>query len=338
MDLATRYLGLALANPLIASSSPLTGALDSLRRLEDSGAAAVVLPSIFEEQIAAETAERERLARLTEGFPEASSFFPAGSVPEAGPHEQLALIARARAALAIPVIASLNGATESGWIEYARLVEQAGAQAIEINVYFPPIEPTLDGTAVERRHLAVLEALKRTVSVPVAMKLTPAFSAPGAVIRALDAAGADGFVLFNRLYQPDINLAALRPSRQAILSSRSEIGPGLLWIGALAGRLRGSLAAGTGVETAEEVIKYLLVGADTVMSTAALLRHGPAYLRTLLEGLERWGEARGFASVESLRGCMSQAAVGRAMRMERGDYIEILQGFTAILPGAQGGE
>ena len=138
MDLATRYLGLALANPLVASPSPLTGALDSLRRLEDSGAAAVVLPSIFEEQIAAETAERERLARLTEGFPEASGFFPAGSVPEAGPHEQLALIARARAALAIPVIASLNGTTESGWIEYARLVEQAGAQAIEINVYFPP--------------------------------------------------------------------------------------------------------------------------------------------------------------------------------------------------------
>ena len=302
-------------------------------------AAAVVLPSIFEEQIGQEEEELDqRMEFGANSFAEALSYFPPADTYRSGSRRYLETIRRARAAVAIPVIASLNGTTESGWIEYGRLVEQAGAEAIEINVYFPPTEPTLDGAAVERRHLAVLEALKRTVSVPVAMKLTPAFSAPGAVIRGLDAAGADGFVLFNRLYQPDINLAALRPSRQATLSSRSEIGPGLLWIGALAGKLRGSLAAGTGVETAEEVIKYLLVGADTVMSTAALLRHGPAYLRTLLEGLERWGEARGFASIASMRGCMSQAAAGRAAPMERGDYIQILQGFTATVPGAQGGD
>jgi dihydroorotate dehydrogenase (fumarate) len=325
MDLATRYLGLALRNPLIASASPLTGTLDGLRRLEDAGAAAVVLPSLFEEQIEAAAALRDRMDDLAEGFAEARGFFPAGSLPDAGPDHQLELIARARAALGIPVTASLNGVTDAGWTRYARLAEQAGAQAIELNVYFPPLDPALDGAAVEQRHADVLAAVKGAVHVPVAMKLTHGFSAPGAMIHRLDADGADGFVLFNRFYQPDIDLATLRLLRRPTLSTKAEIRPGLVWIGALAGTLRAALAAGTGVETAEEVVKYLLVGADVVMTTSALLRHGPEHVRTLLDGLTRWGEARGFASVEALRGRMSRTLGGWPATADRADYIALLQ-------------
>ena len=327
MDLATTYLGLDLRNPLIASASPLTGTLDGLRRLEDAGAAAVVLPSLFEEQIEAEAFARERLDDLAAGFAEANSFFPAGSLPDGGPQHQLDLIARARAALAIPVIASLNGTTNTGWTRYARLAEQAGAQAIELNVYFPATDPTLDAAAVEQRHVDVLAAVKRAVRVPVAMKLGTGFSAPGAMIRRLDAAGADALVLFNRFYQPDIDLVTLRLWRHPALSTKVEIRPGLLWIAALAGTLRAAIAAGSGVEAAEEVVKYLLVGADVVMTTSALLRHGPGHLRSLLEGLARWGEARDFASLADLRGRMSRARGGWPSDDGRGDYIGVLHGY-----------
>jgi len=332
MDLTTRYLGLSLRNPLIASASPLTGTLDGLRRLEDAGAAAVVLPSLFEEQIEAEAAVLDRLDDLAEGFAEANGFFPAGSLPQAGPQHQLDLIARARAALAIPVIASLNGTTDAGWIGYARLAQQAGAQAIELNVYFPPTDPALDGAAVEQRHVDVLAAVKRAVRIPVAMKLSAGFSAPGAMIRRLDAAGADGLVLFNRFYQPDIDLVTLRLWRHPALSAKAEIRPGLLWIATLAGTLRAGIAASTGVETADEVVKYLLVGADTVMTTSALLRHGPGHLRSLLDGLARWGEARGFAALSDLRGRMSRTLGGWPAGADRGDYIALLHGYAGAAP------
>ncbi len=332
MDLTTRYLGLSLRNPLIASASPLTSTLDGLRRLEDAGAAAVVLPSLFEEQIEAEAAVLDRLDDLAEGFAEANGFFPAGSLPQAGPQHQLDLIARARAALAIPVIASLNGTTDAGWTGYARLAQQAGAQAIELNVYFPSTDSALDGAAVEQRHVDVLAAVKRAVRIPVAMKLSAGFSAPGAMIRRLDAAGADGLVLFNRFYQPDIDLVTLRLWRHPALSAKAEIRPGLLWIAALAGTLRAGIAASTGVETADEVVKYLLVGADTVMTTSALLRHGPGHLRSLLDGLARWGEARGFAALSDLRGHMSRTFGGWPAGADRGDYIALLHGYAGAAP------
>ena len=327
MDLTTQYLGLVLRNPLIASASPLTGTLDGLRRLEDAGAAAVVLPSLFEEQIAADEAARDRLDELGAGFAEANGFFPAGSLPAAGPKHQLQLIERARAALSIPVIASLNGTTDAGWTRYARLVEQMGAQAIELNVYFPPLDPALDGAAVEQRHIDVLAAVKRAVGIPVAIKLGTGFSAPGAMIRRLDAAGVDGVVLFNRFYQPDIDLVTLRPWWHPSLSSKVEIRPGLLWIAALSGTLRAAIAASSGVETAEEVVKYLLVGADVVMTTSALLRNGPGHLRNLLEGLARWGDARGFASIADLRGRMSRQSAAWPAADGRSDYIAVLHGY-----------
>jgi len=327
MDLSTTYCRLALKNPLIASASPLTGTLDGLRRLEDAGVAAVVLPSIFEEQVEAEARELERLSALAEGFAEASAFFPARTLPGSGPYRQLELVRRARDALSIPVIASLNGATAGGWTSFARLAEEAGASALELNVYFPATDLALDSPSVEARPVAILEAVRHSVKIPVGMKLSRDYSAPGALIMALDAAGAEGFALFNRFYQPDIDLVSLRTVLQPALSTRDEIRPGLMWIAALAGMLRGALAATTGVETEAEVIKYLLAGADAVMSTSALLRHGPEHARTILDGLVAWGEARGFPSVAALRGRMIDALAGGPASADRAAYSRILQGF-----------
>lgn len=327
MDLTTRYLGLTLRNPLVASASPLALDIGNVRALEDHGAAAVVLPSIFEEQIEREEEELEhRMEWASDSCAEALSYFPSGVTERSGTRRYLETIRQARAAVGIPVIASLNGVTDAGWISYARDIEQAGASAIELNVYFIPSDPRLTGTAVERRFRNVLRAVKSAVAIPVAIKLSPYFSAPGAVIRELDDDGADGVVLFNRFYQPDIDLATLSLRRDLELSSPSEIRLPLLWISLLAGRLRASLAASTGVESADEVVKYLLVGADVVMTTSALLRHGVAHVGVLLDGLQQWLEARG-ASVADIRGRMSQRRMKNASALERTDYIRILQGW-----------
>ncbi len=329
MDLATRYLGLTLKNPLIASSSPLNFDVGNIRRLEDSGAAAVVLPSIFEEQIEQELDQIERLTTAgVDSFPEALTYFPPAAADHAGTGRYLELLRRAREAVDIPVIASLNGMTDSGWTDYARLVQDAGADAIELNVYFIPGDLSLDGPHIEQLYVDVLKAVKRTVSVPVAMKLGPYFTAVGNFVRRLDLAGADGFVLFNRFYQPDIDLVGLKLRRDLELSRPVESRLPLLWIAALAGQVRGSLAATTGVETAEQVVKYLLVGADAVMTTSALLRHGVEHMHTLLTGLTEWLDAREISDLESIRGKMSQGRVRNLTAFRRANYIQILQGWT----------
>jgi dihydroorotate dehydrogenase (fumarate) len=325
MDLTTRYLGFALKNPLIASSSPLTRDLDNIRRLEDCGAAAIVLPSIFEEQIEAEAMEIERLTAVPgESFAEALSYFPAAIGERREPHRYLETIRRAREAVAIPIIASLNGISPSGWRHYVGLVEQAGASAIELNAYFIPSDLRLSGAQVEAAYLDVLKAVKAAASVPVAVKLSPYFSALGHVVRALDAAGADGFTLFNRFYQPDIDLVRLRLKPDISLSRPSEIRLPLLWIGVLAGNIRAALAASTGVDSADEVIKFLLVGADAVMTTSSLLRHGIGHMTTLIAGLERWLEARNIDSVGHIRGKMKRAAMPDPTAFDRANYIESL--------------
>ena len=325
-DLATTYLGLTLRSPLIASASPLTRELGNIRALEDAGVGAVVLPSVFQEQIEQEDADNEAAMWLgADSVPEASSFLPA--IPwRTGPHAMLETIRRARAAVDIPVIASLNGVTLAGWIDYAARLEQAGASAIELNVHFVPTDPALSGGDVEARYVDVLRAVKRAVRIPVAIKLGPYFSAPGAMVRNLDAAGADGFVLFNRFYQPDIDLATLRVQRDLSLSIPAEIRLPLLWLGVLAGTLRGSLAASTGVEGVEQVVKYLLVGADAVMTTSALLRHGVRHMATLVEGLAEWLDARD-ATLVDIKGCMSHARLRDTDAYERANYIRILQGW-----------
>jgi dihydroorotate dehydrogenase (fumarate) len=328
VDLATRYLGLSLKNPLVASASPLMLDVGNIRALEDHGAAAVVLPSVFEEQIEQEAEETERLTVAgADSFAEALTYFPKAEAYQTGTHAYLETIRAARAAVDIPVIASLNGISNAGWTGYAKNLEQAGASAIELNVFFIPTDPNLTGAAVERRYREVLLAVKSAVSIPVAMKLSPYFSSTGAMIRELDAAGADGFVLFNRFYQPDIDLATLRLLRDLQLSTAAEIRLPLLWIGVLAGNVRASLAATTGVETEEQVIKYLLVGADVVMTTSALLRHGVGHMRTLLHGLTAWLEARE-AGVADIRGRMSQRRIKDPAMFERANYIRILQGFS----------
>ena len=334
MDLRTQYLGLALAHPLVASASPLWLDLGNIRLLEDAGGAAVVLPSIFEEQIEQEVEEVERLVRAgADSTGEAHSYFPSSAAYRTGTDAYLELIRRARAAVDIPVIASLNGVTASGWTRYARETQQAGASAIELNVYFVPSDLSMSGAQVEQRYADVLGAVKRAVSIPVVMKLSPYLSAVGHTVRALDRAGADGFVLFNRFYQPDIDLAELRLRRDLILSAPSEIRLPLLWLGVLAGRVQGSLAASTGVDTADEVIKYLLVGADVVMTTSALLRHGVGHMRTLLDGLTAWLDARNIDAVSRIRGRMSRRMLTDATAFERANYITILQEDRHV-PGA----
>lgn len=330
MDLSTRYLGLPLRNPIIASASPLSRDVGVIRQMEDSGAGAVVLPSLFEEQIEQEARAADELTRVgADSSPEASSYFPAAVAYNSGPHGYLDLIARARAAVDIPVIASLNGTTVAGWVDYAGLIEQAGATAIELNFYRIASGLTVTGAEAEADCVALLKAVRAQVTIPIAVKLHPHFSAFGALALQLDGAGADGLVLFNRLYQPDIDLVRLRWTNDAALSSPGEIRLGLLWLTLLSRRLpHASLAAGTGVETADEVIKYLLAGADAVMTASALLRHGPGHLRSLVAGLESWLSARGFPSVTAIKGLMRAShPEAEAESDERGAYVESLLSY-----------
>ena len=328
MDLTTRYMGLDLKNPLVASASPLNADLGNLKRLEDVGTAAVVLPSLFEEQIEAEAARYDHLTSVNaESSPEAQSYFPAPADYKVGPRQYLDLVRRASAALDIPVIASLNGTTDHGWISYAKSIEEAGAAGLELNIYFIPADLSLTGHDVEQRYLDILRAVRATVSIPVAVKLSPYFSAVGNMALALARAGADALVLFNRFYQPDLDLARLQVLTDLKLSQPNEIRLPLLWLAVLSGRVKASLAATTGVATADEVVKYLLVGADVVMTTSALLRHGVDHVAVLLAGLTSWLRAREFASVNQMRGIMSQQRMQDPQAFERANYIKILQGY-----------
>jgi dihydroorotate dehydrogenase (fumarate) len=326
MDLTTTYLGLTLKNPLVASASPLTIDVDNIRRIEDAGGAAVVLPSLFEEQIEQDAVAFESYSEAgPAAFAETMSYLPAAASYRAGPHEYLEVIRKARASVGIKLIANLNGVTGAGWTKHARLAQDAGADAIELNVFFVPADPSLAAEAVEQRYVDVLHAVKAAVSIPVSMKLSPYFTAPARTIRMFDRTGADGFVLFNRFYQPDIDLTTLRLRHDIELSTPVEIRLPLLWIGVLFGQIQGSLAAGTGVESSEEVIKYLLAGADVVMTTSALLRHGIGHLGTLLTGLTEWMQVHNFGSLSDMRGRLSQRTLKDPVAYERVNYVRILQ-------------
>ncbi len=331
MDLATSYLGLKLKHPLIASASPLTSTLEGIRALEDAGAAAVVMPSLFEEQVRAEdTAYAMYTDHGSYSQPEAGSYFPELPDYDNGVSGHLDTVRRAVDAVDIPVIASLNAMTIEGWINYAARLEQAGAAALELNMYYIPADATVSGHDVEARYVEVVREVKRTVRVPVAVKLSPFFSSTGHIVHRLADAGADGLVLFNRFYQPDFDLATLSTKSDLKLSSSHEAGPPLLWIALLAGRLNRSLAATTGVETADQVVKYLLVGADTVMTASALLRHGPAYLQTLIGGLVVWLERNGYPSVAAIRGLKSVKRQDNVAELLRAQYMNLI---TEYVPG-----
>lgn len=327
-DLSTTYLGLSLAHPIVASASPLGKSLDGVRSLEDGGAAAVVLASVFEEQILMDNASFARyLDAGTQSVAESLSYFPSVDTTPAGPEEYLRFIGDARTAVHVPVIASLNGSTDAGWVDYASQIERAGASALELNIFHLPVDPTETGRSVEERAVRTVEAIRRTIRIPLAVKVGPYFSAMGEMAARFAAAGADGLVLFNRFYQPDFDLDTLEVEPSLALSSPTEIRLPLFWIAALRGRVGLSLGATTGVATFREVVKYLLAGADVVMTTAALLRHGPGHLAVLRDGLRTWMEERAYASVAELRGAMSRANVADPSAFDRANYVRILNSW-----------
>lgn len=328
-DLKTTYLGLPLEHPVVASASPLSKTLDGIRRLEDGGAAAIVLFSLFEEQIRRDNASFARFYGAGgNGSSEATSYFPHVDEPDIGPDAYLELVHRARAAVDVPVIASLNGVTEQGWTDFARRLQSAGASAIELNIFHIASNTDTTGREVEDRYLRVVGAVRDAVTIPLAVKVAPYFSAFGDMARRLVHAGADGLVLFNRFYQPDFDLDRLEVVADLDLSSSSEIRLPLLWIAVLHGRLGASMAATTGVRTHVEVVKYLLAGADIVMTTSALLRNGPSHVHELVTGLRTWMERHEYQSVAQLRGAMSQRNVADPSAFERANYIRILQSWV----------
>ena len=339
-ELTTRYLGLELRSPVVASASPLSGTVDGVRRLADGGVGAVVLPSLFEEQLREQAARDAAAADAgADSFAESLSYFPEGTGTGGGPDRYLSLLERAAAAVEIPVIASLNGATTGGWTDYASSLQDAGAAAIELNIYYLPGDPTpasapsfMSGREVEQRHVEILSTVKAVVSVPVAVKLSPYFSSTGEMARRLDGAGADGLVLFNRFLQPDIDPETLTVTARFGLSSAAEARLPRAWIALLAGRVRASLAATTGVETAADVARYLLAGADVVMTASALLRHSPAYAGVLLDELSDWMTRKGFGTVAECRGMLSVPAGTDQAAYERAGYVTALAAANAGAP------
>ena len=325
MDISTRYLGLELRNPLVASASPLASTADGVKRLAGAGVAAVVLPSLFEEELRRQAAQDAALAQAgTESFAESLSYFPEGAAAEPGPRQYLSLLERTAAAVDVPVIASLNGVTTGGWTDYASALEQAGAAAIELNIYHLPADPLTSGRDVEQRHIEILTTVKAVVGVPVAVKLSPYFSSVGEVAVRLDRAGADGLVLFNRFMQSDIDPESLGVTAGFGLSSPAEGRLPRAWIALLAGRVKASLAASTGVEDAADVAAYLLAGADVVMTTSALLRHGPDHATALLGGLTAWMTRKGFRALDDLRGKLALPADHGEAARERASYVDTL--------------
>jgi dihydroorotate dehydrogenase (fumarate) len=330
MDLSTDYMGLALRNPLVASASPLSHTVDGVRRFADAGVGAVVLHSLFEEELAEEAARQARLDEAgTEIFAESLSYFPDTARDEPGPRRYLSLLERATAAVDVPVIASLNGVTPGGWTGYARAIEDAGAVAIELNVYYLPGDPDVSGREVEQRHVEILQRVKGAVTLPVAVKLSPYFSSTGEMARQLDAAGADALVLFNRFLQPDVDSESLSVVPNLGLSSPAEARLPRTWIALLYGRLHAALAASTGVEGPDDLAKYLLAGADVVMTTSSLLRHGPKHAAALLDGLSAWMERKGFDTVGEVRGKLAVPLGSDATAHERAGYVSALRTANA---------
>jgi dihydroorotate dehydrogenase (fumarate) len=328
MDLRTQYLGLSLCSPLVASAGPLTGTVGGIRQLASAGVGAVVLPSLFEEQLR----EVEQDFRLAEAYAdsnfEALSYLPRGA--DDGRDRYLGLISQAAETAGIPVIASLNGVSPGGWTDYASAIEMAGASAIELNVYYLPGDSLIPSRDAERRYTEVLTTVKAVVSIPVAVKLPPYFSSIGEMAVRLDHAGADGLVLFSRFLQTDIDPETFTVSTGFRLSVPAEAALPRAWISRLRGLVGCSLGATTGVETAADVAAYLLAGADVVMSTSALLRHGPDHARVLLDGLRAWMDRMGFTSVAQVRGLLAKSAAGGSADARAG-YLSAIEQATHVL-------
>lgn len=331
VDLTTNYLGLKLRSPLVVSASPLSRDVDGICHLEEAGASAVVLYSLFEEQLRQEESDLEyHLAAGTESFAESLSYFPQASEFHTGPEGYLNHIRKAKSAATIPIIASLNGSTLGGWTKFAAEIERAGADAIECNIYYIPTDPDLSSADIERNYLDILQAVKSTVTIPVAVKLSPFFSNIAHMAHRLDAAGADGLVLFNRFYQPDIDLEELEIRPNVLLSTSQALRLPLTWIGILYARVKASLAATGGVHTAEDVIKLLMVGANVTMMCSALMRHGINHLRHVERELCDWMEEHEYESVAQMQGSMSQLRCPDPGAFERAQYMRAVKGMQHI--------
>lgn len=310
MNLKTTYMGLALKNPVIAASSPVSQNIDSMRRAADAGAAAVVMFSLFAEQL---------------GPRSETPYLP--DVYFCDPETYLDLVQKASRQVGVPIIGSLNGVTNEGWVEYAKEIEQAGAAGLELNIYHVAADPEVTGADIEKLHLDILKAVKSAIRIPVAVKLSPYFSSLGNMARQFDSSGADALVLFNRFYQPDFDLDAMEVEATLSLGSAADIRLPLRWIAMLHGKIKASMAASIGVQTGSEVIKYLLAGADAVQTASALIKNGPQYAGTLIKELQEWMQIKEYDSVEQLKGAMSQRAVPNPDEFERANYIKVLETY-----------
>lgn len=329
MDLTTKYLGLTIKNPLVPSASPLSKSVDMARELEDSGASAIVMWSLFEEAI---TSESEAMVRFVAdqnvGFAEAESFLPDHQDFAHGMEIYLDNLRRLKSHLDIPIIASLNGVTMSGWVSHAKELQEAGADALELNVYYVAADVDLTGREVEQRYITLLEELRKHITIPVNMKLSPAFSSVSNMVKSLEEAGAAGVALFNRFYQPDINIDSMRLQPSLHPSTSAEALLAMRWIAVLYGRTKLSLGATGGVHTGEDAIKLLLAGADVVHLCSALLAHGPAYLKRIHQGIVDWMQEQGFESIDDVRGRVSALSIANPAEFERANYVNILDSYS----------
>ena len=329
IDLSTTYLGLKLKNPLVASSSPMCEDVNNIRRLEDSGAAAVVLHSLFEEQITVDSDELDRF--LTEGSElsaESVTHFPELTHRVMGPDAYLAHIVKCKQAVKIPIIASLNGATQGGWLKFAKQIEQAGADALELNIYYIPVDPDVPGAVVEQQYVDLVQAVHAEVHIPVAVKLGPYFSSLANMAKKLDAAGVEGLVLFNRFYQPDYDLEALEVVPNLILSNSHELLLRLHWIAVLYGTVKADMALTGGVHCATDVVKSMMAGAKVAMMTSALLKRGISYLDTIATELLVWMGEHEYDSIKQMQGSMSRNAVPQPNAFERANYVKVLSSYA----------
>ena len=332
MDLTTTYMGLALKNPIVPSSSPLSHSVDGIKRLEDAGASAVVMYSLFEEQIEQDTQLLDHYFRHgADSHAEALSYFPNMDAYNVEPEAYVELIRKAKASVGIPIIGSLNGASTGGWVRYARSLEQAGADALEVNVYYVPTDQDMRSDEVEQRYVDILCDVKRAVRIPVAMKLSPFFSAPAYVAKRLVLSGASALVLFNRFYQPDLDLESLSVIPRLKLSDSDELRLPLRWVAILHGRMAVDFAISTGMHTTEDVLKGLMAGAKVTMMASELLQNGVDRIGQILRGLQVWMEEHDYESVQQMQGSMSQMHVSQPDAFERANYMKVLDSWRAPL-------
>jgi len=331
MDLTTKYMGLKLKNPIVPSASPLSQSVDTVKAMEDAGASAVVVYSLFEEQISHESGELDHYLSVgTDSFAEALSYFPEQEKFHLGPEQYLNHIAKLKKAVDIPIIGSLNGVSTGGWIKYAQNIEQAGADALELNVYYVATNKNITGSEVENMYVDVLKEVKKNLKIPVAIKLSPFFTSMSNMARKLDHAGADALVLFNRFYQPDFDLDKLEVVPNLLLSTNWEMRLPLRWIAILHGNVKASIGATTGIHNHNDVLKMMMAGADVAMMASELLLNGIVRITQILDGMIKWMEEKEYSSIDLMKGSMSQMKIAQPAAFERANYMKTLQSYKSL--------